>query len=48
MFGPKSAQVNAVVEAVKETAPQLSVEPPSRSAATIEAAPVPSKNTVIS
>jgi hypothetical protein len=37
------AQVNVVAGILSATAPQLSVEPPSISPATIETLPVPSK-----
>ena len=46
-FAPRSAHVNAVISAAKVTAVQLSVEPPSTSAATIVAVPAPSKKTVM-
>ena len=48
VFGPTFAHVNAVVDAANETVVQLSDDPLSISAATIEAVPAPSKNTVMS
>ena len=46
-FGPRSAHVNAVVDAANVIAEQLSDEPLSISAAAIEAVPVPPKKTVM-
>ena len=43
LFGPRSVHVNVVIEADKLTVPQLSVEPPSISSATIDTVPAPSK-----
>ena len=47
LFVPRSAHVKAVCEAENVIPEQLSVEPPSKSAAVIVALPAPSKNTVI-
>jgi len=47
LFVPRSAQVKLETSMPKAGVPQLSVEPPSISEATIEALPAPSKNTVI-
>ena len=43
VFAPRSAHVNAVCDALSVNPEQLSVDPPSISAATIEALPAPSK-----
>ena len=48
VFGPTIEQSKAVIEAAKEAIPQLSVEPPSISAATIVALPAASNVTVMS
>ena len=48
VFGPRSAHVNPVVEAANVTVVQLSVDPLSISAATIDTVPAPSKKTVMS
>ena len=47
-FGPRSAHVNPDADAANATAVQLSVDPLSISAATIDTLPVPSKKTVMS
>ena len=47
VLAPRLAQVNAVGVALKDTDPQLSLDPASISAATIEAFPAPSRKTVI-
>ena len=47
LFSPISAHVNAVWEALNVNAEQLPVDPPSISAATIEAFPVRSRYTVM-
>ena len=47
LFGPISAHVNAVCDALNVTGPQLSTEPPSKSLDAIEAFPAPSKKTVM-
>ena len=47
LFGPRSAQVNVVCDALNVIPEQLSVEPPSISAATIVAFPAPSKYTLM-
>ena len=43
LFVPMSAQVKEVVEALKDGVPQLSLEPPSTSAAVMDEFPLPSR-----
>ena len=47
LFGTASAHVNEVAEALSVTDQQLSLDPPSISAATIDTFPDPSRKAVI-